>query len=166
MNAIFPIVAQWKWIWLVYPWGHQVRSLASLGGLGIGHCCELWCGSPTWLRSSIAVAVEWAGSCSSHLTSTLGTSLCQDCGPEKHTQTYTQIDKCQGEEAQMFSSFQKPLILDLQAIQNIAATGFPVAGLSQTNPKATHLSLLHFWKKKTKNKKPLFKLSEPSYSVN
>ena len=35
----------------------QVRSLASLGGLRIRHCCELWCRSQTWLGSGIAVAV-------------------------------------------------------------------------------------------------------------
>ena len=33
----------------------QVQSLASLSGLRIQHCCELW--SWTWLRSGIAVAV-------------------------------------------------------------------------------------------------------------
>ena len=38
----------------------QVLSLASLGGLRIQHCCELWCRSQIWLRSGIAVAVAVA----------------------------------------------------------------------------------------------------------
>ena len=49
-------MAQWKQIQL----GNmrlQVPSLASLGGLRIQCCCELWCGSKTWLGSGIAVAV-------------------------------------------------------------------------------------------------------------
>ena len=46
-----PIVAQWKWIWLVSlrMW---VRSLASLSGSGIRCCHELWCrlaaAAPIW----------------------------------------------------------------------------------------------------------------------
>ena len=36
--------------------GLQVGSLASVSGLGIRHCCELWCGSQTWLGSGVAVA--------------------------------------------------------------------------------------------------------------
>ena len=35
----------------------QVRSLASLGGLRIRHCGELWCRSKTQLGSGVAVAV-------------------------------------------------------------------------------------------------------------
>ena len=61
--------------------GLQVRSLDFLGGLRIQHCCELWCGSQTWLRSSVAVAM--AGSCSSSWTSSLETSICRRCGPKK-----------------------------------------------------------------------------------
>ena len=34
----------------------QIRSLASLSGLRIWHCHELWCWSQTWLGSGIAVA--------------------------------------------------------------------------------------------------------------
>ena len=30
---------------------------ASLSGLRILHCCELWCGSQTWLGSHVAMAV-------------------------------------------------------------------------------------------------------------
>ena len=37
-----PIVARWKWIWLV-SMRLRVWSLASLRGLWIWHCCELWC---------------------------------------------------------------------------------------------------------------------------
>ena len=41
----------------------QVRSLALLIELRILRCCELWCRSQTWLRSRVAVALAWAGSC-------------------------------------------------------------------------------------------------------
>ena len=44
----------------------QVQSLASLSGLRIQHCCELWCRSQTRLGSGAAAAVVWAGSCSSN----------------------------------------------------------------------------------------------------
>ena len=42
INAGVPIAVQWKWIWLAFMriW---VQSLASLSGLGIWHCRELWC---------------------------------------------------------------------------------------------------------------------------
>ena len=35
------------------------------------------------LRSGVAVAVEQASSCSSDLTSSLGTLICYRCGPKK-----------------------------------------------------------------------------------
>ena len=38
----------------------QVQSLASVSGLGIQHCCELWCRLKMQLRSCIAVAVVYA----------------------------------------------------------------------------------------------------------
>ena len=41
-----------------------VRSLASLSGLKIQRCHELWCRSQTQLRSLITVAVAVVGSCS------------------------------------------------------------------------------------------------------
>ena len=49
-----PVLAQWKWIWLL---STQMRdqSLASLSGLRIWRYHELWCRSK--LRSGIAVAV-------------------------------------------------------------------------------------------------------------
>ena len=52
----------------------QVPSLAVLSGLRIQRCCELWCRWRMWLRSHVAVAVVWAGSCSSDSTPSLGTS--------------------------------------------------------------------------------------------
>ena len=61
----------------------QVRSLASLSGLRIQHCRELWCRSQLQLRSGVAVAVMQAGGYSSDLTSSLGTSICRQCGPKK-----------------------------------------------------------------------------------
>ena len=61
----------------------QVWSLASLGGLRIWHCHELWCRLQTRLRSGIAVVVAKASSCSSDLTPSLGISICCKCGPKK-----------------------------------------------------------------------------------
>ena len=63
----------------------QVRSLASLSGLRMQHCGELWCRSQTWLGSGVAVAVAQAGSYSSDLTPHLGTSICCGSSPKKHT---------------------------------------------------------------------------------
>ena len=37
----------------------QVPSLASLNGLRIWYCRELWCGSQMWLGSGVAVALAW-----------------------------------------------------------------------------------------------------------
>ena len=64
----------------------QVCSLASISGLRIWHCHELWCRLQTWLRSCAAVAGAQAGSCSSDLTPSLGISICCQCGPEKQQQ--------------------------------------------------------------------------------
>ena len=61
----------------------EVQSLASLSGLRIQRCYELWCWSQTWLRSGVAVAVVEAGSCSSDSTPSLGTSICCGYGPKK-----------------------------------------------------------------------------------
>ena len=60
-----------------------VRSLASLSGLRIQRCHELWCRSQTRLRSGMAVAVVQASSYSSNKTPSLGISLCRGCGPKK-----------------------------------------------------------------------------------
>ena len=59
----------------------RVWSLASLSGLRIWCCRELWSRSQTWLRSGIAVAL--AGSNSSDLTLACWTSICHRCGPKK-----------------------------------------------------------------------------------
>ena len=61
----------------------RVRSLAPLSGLRIQHCHELWCRSQT----GIAVAVVQAGSYSSVLTPSLGTSRCYQCSPKKTKKT-------------------------------------------------------------------------------
>ena len=51
----------------------QAQSLASLSGLRIWHCCELWCRLQTRLRYLY----------SSDQTPSLGTSICCRCGPRK-----------------------------------------------------------------------------------
>ena len=61
----------------------QVQSLASLSGLRIQRCCELWCRSQTRPRSGIAVAIVQAGSNSSDQTPSLGNPICCRCGPKK-----------------------------------------------------------------------------------
>ena len=61
----------------------RVRSLASLSGLRIRRCRELWCRSQTWLGSGLAVA----GGYSSDQTPSLGTSPCRRCGPRKDRKT-------------------------------------------------------------------------------
>ena len=52
-----PIAMQWKLIQLV-TMRLQIQSLASLSGLRIWRCHELWYRSQRWLGSRIAVAVE------------------------------------------------------------------------------------------------------------
>ena len=61
-----------------------VRYLASLSGLRIQRCSELWCRSQMWLRSSIAVVK--ASSCS--LDPYSGNSMCLRCS-QKTTNTQT-----------------------------------------------------------------------------
>ena len=61
----------------------QVRFLASLSGLRIQCCRELWCRSQTQLRSCIAVAVVQTSSYNSSSTPSLGTSICCGFGPKK-----------------------------------------------------------------------------------
>ena len=85
LNSIFkgvPGVVQQKLILPVFM-RMQVRSLASLSGSRIQRCHDLWCRSQTWLGSHFAVAVVEAGSCSSILTPSLGTSICHTCSPKK-----------------------------------------------------------------------------------
>ena len=59
----------------------RVPSLASLSASGIQHYHELWCRSQTWLRSSVAVAVAYAGSYSSDSTPGPKASMCCACTP-------------------------------------------------------------------------------------
>ena len=61
----------------------RVQSLASLSGSGIWHCRELWRRLQTWLGFGLAVAVVQAGSNSSDLTPSLGTSICHRSSPKK-----------------------------------------------------------------------------------
>ena len=61
----------------------QVQSLAPLSGLRIQYCNELGHHRlQIWLRSGIAMAMMYAGSCSSNLTFSLGTSTCLRCSPK------------------------------------------------------------------------------------
>ena len=77
-----PLVTQQIWTWLA-SMRTQVQSLALLSGLRIQNYGELWGRLQMHLGSHIAVAVAWAGSCSSNSTLSLGTSVCLGCGPEK-----------------------------------------------------------------------------------
>ena len=77
-----PLAVQQKWIRLV-SMRMWVGSLALLRGSGLWCCHELWCRSQMWLRSRVAVALVWAGSCSSESTSSLGTPICLRCGLKK-----------------------------------------------------------------------------------
>ena len=61
----------------------QVQSLASLTGLRIWRCGELWCRSQMWLGTRAAVALAEAGGYSPNSTPSLGTSICLGCGPRK-----------------------------------------------------------------------------------
>jgi len=65
----------------------RVGSLASLRGLRIQHCRELWCRLKTQLRSGVAVAVVEAGSNSSNSTPSLRTSIGHGYSPEKDKKT-------------------------------------------------------------------------------
>ena len=77
-----PTVAQRKQIWLAST-RTQVQSPASLSGLRIRPCPELWCGLQMWLGSGVAMAMVQSGSCSSDLTPSLGTSICCTCSSKK-----------------------------------------------------------------------------------
>ena len=70
----------------------RVWSLALLSGLRIWCCYELRCSSQMWLKSGVAVAVVWAGSCSSDSNPRLGTSIRRGCGP-KEKKNQSRIEK-------------------------------------------------------------------------
>ena len=73
-----------------------VPSLASLSGLRIWRCRELWYRSQTQLGShvavavAVAVAVVKAGSYNSEWTPSLGTSMCRRYGRKRQKQTNKQ----------------------------------------------------------------------------
>ena len=69
------------------------RSLASLSGLRIRHCCELWCRLQMQLGSGVTVPVAQPGSCSSDLTPSLGISICCEFGPKKQNKPKKKIKK-------------------------------------------------------------------------
>ena len=77
-----PIVAQRKQIWLGTI-GLWVRSLASLNGLRIQRCHELWCRSQMWFGSYVTVAVVKARTIALIGPLSLGTSICRGCSPKK-----------------------------------------------------------------------------------
>ena len=81
-------MVQWGQIPLI-SMGMWVRSLALISGSGIRHCCELWCRSQVQLGSQVAMAaaVAVAGSCSSNLTPSLGTSIHCRCSLKKENKT-------------------------------------------------------------------------------
>ena len=76
------------------PMKMRARSLVSLSGLRIWHCHKLWCRSKTRLGPCIAVAVAQAGSCSSHSTPCLGTSICCTCSPKKPNKPKKCLNNC------------------------------------------------------------------------
>ena len=88
-------MAQQKRIWLA-SMKTKVQSLGSLSGLRLRHSHELWCRSQVQLRSGFAVAVDVAGSCSSDWTPSLGTSICQGCGPKKTRKKYRNSSSVRG----------------------------------------------------------------------
>ena len=57
--------------------------MASLSGLRIQHCRELWCRLQTQLRSDVAMAVAEASGYRSNSTPSLGTFICRGSGHKK-----------------------------------------------------------------------------------
>ena len=67
------LVSTRTWVW----------SLASLGGLRIWCCCELWARLQMWLGSGVAVASVSASGCNPDSIPSLGNSTCCGCSPKK-----------------------------------------------------------------------------------
>ena len=86
-----PVVAQWKRIRL----GTMrllVQFLASLSGLRIQCCSELWCRLQMKVRSGLAVTLAQACVNSSDQTPSLGISLiCRGCGSKRTKKTKKKI---------------------------------------------------------------------------
>ena len=52
-----------------------------------------WCKVQMCLGAHVAVTVVQAGSCSSYLTPSLGTSICHGCGPESKNKKQNKTNK-------------------------------------------------------------------------
>ena len=80
-----PVMAQWKWIWLVSR-RTQVPSRPLLRGLRVWRGHELWCGSQMWLAPGLPPFVLCFGRYTSDSTPSLGTSLfhCFVCKRKKN----------------------------------------------------------------------------------
>jgi len=78
----FPIMAQWKLIWLVCM-RTQVWSLALLSRLRIQCCHELWYKFQMLLRSGVAVAVVVGQQLQLRFDPSLWTFKCHGCSPKK-----------------------------------------------------------------------------------
>ena len=84
MNQTF-----WRWDLVLFLWiwpesvRTRVRSTASLSGLKIRHCRELWRRSQMRLGSDVAEVAAKASIYSSYSTPSLGTAICCRCGPKK-----------------------------------------------------------------------------------
>ena len=81
MKAGVPVVEPWKQIQLSSI-RMCVQSVALLSGLRIWRCHKLWCRSQMRLGSDVAAVAAEAGSCSSDLTPSMGTSIGHKCSPK------------------------------------------------------------------------------------
>ena len=119
---------------------HEVSGsiLGLLSGLRIWPCHELWCRSPTWLRSRVAVVLAQAGGYSSNQTPSLVTSICSRSGPRKgkktnththtHTHTHSQKDNGKRQFAKRFQ-FLSFFLFFFQG-RNLGTWKFPGQGLN------------------------------------
>ena len=120
-----------------------VQSLASLSELRIQHCHELQCRLQMRLRSGIAMAVLQAGSCSSDLTPSLGTSIYLRCDPRENKQTNKKKNSVVG----------VPLWHSGLRIQGYQCSGLGHCCGAGLIPGPISTCCRHGQKKKTKNKK-------------